>query len=286
MRQDEPRDARSHDPRLEGRDGRRRHLLDEVRRRRSPVRDQPRGGLLRRRTGNRLVDERERDAHAHRQLPVHEHRSHAGRRRLVGGNDRRAARTRHGLARPGVDSRVDDSRGASERTLHRTRVTVPVDRPRVAGPARRADLGDPLRRSPSHDGSARHRGVRLGSRRVPRLDHGERDDCGAGRCGRQAALRSDGDAALLRVQHGRLLRPLAAPRQEGRRVEVAEDLLRQLVPPRRQRPLPVARLRREQSRAEVGVRARRRQGRRRAHAHRHAADDRCHRHDQPRRGRR
>ena len=38
----------------------------------------------------------------------------------------------------------------------------------------------------------------------------------------------------------------------------AEDLLRQLVPPRRRRTLPVARLRREQPRAEVGVRAGRR----------------------------
>ena len=36
-------------PGLEGRDGRRRHRLDEVRRRRPALRDQPRGGLLRRR---------------------------------------------------------------------------------------------------------------------------------------------------------------------------------------------------------------------------------------------
>ena len=37
---------------LEGRDGRRRHRLDEVRRRRPPLRDQPRGRLLRRRAGH------------------------------------------------------------------------------------------------------------------------------------------------------------------------------------------------------------------------------------------
>ena len=37
------------DPRLEGRDDRRRHLLDEVRRRRPALRDQPRGRVLRRR---------------------------------------------------------------------------------------------------------------------------------------------------------------------------------------------------------------------------------------------
>ena len=38
--------------------------------------------------------------------------------------------------------------------------------------------------------------------------------------------------------------------------QAAADLLRQLVPSRRRRPLPVARVRREQPRAQVGVRAR------------------------------
>ena len=61
-------------------------------------------------------------------------------------------------------------------------IAVPVDRARVGGPRRRADLGDPVRRPPPHDGAARDRGVRLGARRVPRLDHGVGDD----RRGRQA----------------------------------------------------------------------------------------------------
>ena len=51
-------------------------------------------------------------------------------------------------------------------------------------------------------------------------------------------------------------------RQERRRVEAAEDLLRQLVPSRRRRPLPVAGLRREQPRAEVDRRPHRAEGRR------------------------
>ena len=80
----------------------------------------------------------------------------------------------------------------------------------------------------------------------------------AGRRGRQAALRPDGDAAVLRLQHGRLLRPLAEDRRATDADEAAEDLLRQLVPPGRGRPVPVARLRREQPRAQVGLRARRR----------------------------
>ena len=53
--------------------------------------------------------------------------------------------------------------------------------------------------------------------------------------------------------------------------EPAEDLLRELVPPRRRRPLPVARVWREQPRAEVGVRAGGRPGRRRSHRHRRPA---------------
>ena len=47
---------------LEGRDDRRRHRLDEVRRGRPPVRDQPRGRLLRRRAGHRRGDQPQRDA--------------------------------------------------------------------------------------------------------------------------------------------------------------------------------------------------------------------------------
>ena len=77
----------------------------------------------------------------------------------------------------------------------------------------------------------------------------------ARRRGRQAALRPDGDAAVLRLQLGRLLRPLVVDRQGHRSRQPAADVLRQLVPPRRGRPLPVARVRREQPRAEVGVRA-------------------------------
>ena len=52
VRQDQPRDADPDARGLEGRDGRRRHRLDEVRRRRPAVRDQPRGRLLRRRAGH------------------------------------------------------------------------------------------------------------------------------------------------------------------------------------------------------------------------------------------
>ena len=53
LRQDQPGDADPDARGLEGRDGRRRHRLDEVRRGRPPLRDQPRGRLLRRRARTR-----------------------------------------------------------------------------------------------------------------------------------------------------------------------------------------------------------------------------------------
>ena len=68
-------------------------------------------------------------------------------------------------------------------------------------------------------------------------------------------------------------------------VEPAADLLRQLVPARRGRPLPVARLRREQPRAEVGVRAGQRHGRRGRDADRVPPDAGRARHRRPRRRR-
>ena len=48
LRQDQPRHAQPDHSRLEGRDHRRRHLLDEVRRGRTALRHQPRDGFLRR----------------------------------------------------------------------------------------------------------------------------------------------------------------------------------------------------------------------------------------------
>ena len=60
--------------------------------------------------------------------------------------------------------------------------------------------------------AARDRGVRLAARRVPRLDHGDRDHGRGRRHGRRAAPRPVRDAAVLRLQHGRLLRALAEDR--------------------------------------------------------------------------
>ena len=69
---------------LEGRDGRRRHLLDALRRRRPASRDQPGGGVLRCRAGHRRLHEQERDRHPVRELHLHQRRADRRRRRLVG----------------------------------------------------------------------------------------------------------------------------------------------------------------------------------------------------------
>ncbi len=108
-----------------------------------------------------------------------------------------------------------------------------------------------------------------------------RDHRRGGRPGRRRASRPDGDAAVHRLQRRRLLQPLDHRRQGQRRREAAADLLRQLVPARRGRRLPVARLRREQPGAEVGRRAHRRPGGGRGDADRPRADPGVARHHQP-----
>ena len=85
------------------------------------------------------------------------------------------------------------------------------------------------------------------------LGHVLRDDRRGRRSGGPAALRSVRDASVLRLRHGPVLRPLAGHRPARRRGQAAEVLLRQLVPQGRERPFPVARVRREQPRARLGV---------------------------------
>ena len=120
-----------------------------------------------------------------------------------------------GTARTG--RRLDEATAAHPNARFTTPAdAVPVDRARLGGPGGRADRRVPVRRPARDGGAARDRGVRLGARRVPGLDHGLGEDRGRGGRGRRAALRPDGDAAVLRLPHGRLLRPLAGDRPRAR----------------------------------------------------------------------
>ena len=103
----------------------------------------------------------------------------------------------------------DAARGAPERALHDPGRAGPGDRAGVGGPGGRADRRDAVRRPPLDGRAARDRGARLGARRVPRRGDELGEDRGGRRHGRRAALRPVRDAAVLRLQHGRLLRPLA-----------------------------------------------------------------------------
>ena len=107
---------------------------------------------------------------------------------------------------------------------------------------RRADQRDYFRRTPQRHHAARFPGARLEPRRLSRRDHGFRDDRGRDRRGRPGPPRSDGDAAVLRLQHRRLFPALARDRETPN--ESAAHLQRELVPQRRGRKISLARFRR------------------------------------------
>ena len=144
------------------------------------------------------------------QLVLHQHRPHRRRRRVVGGHDRRAAGPPHRLEAQRLDARVGHAGRPPQRPLHRPRRPVP----RRSPPSGRTPRACPSRPSCSaaaarsvvplvHEAFDWQHGVFLG------LDHGVGDHRRPGRRGGQAAPRPLRHAAVLRLQHGRLPRPLA-----------------------------------------------------------------------------
>ena len=85
----------------------------------------------------------------------------------------------------------------------------PALSPHADSPQGVADLGDRFRRAARLDGSAGAGIVRLESRRLSGRDDGIGDHGRRHRQGRYRAARPDGDAAVLRLQHGQLFCPLA-----------------------------------------------------------------------------
>src|SRR6266536_4561495 len=107
----------------------------------------------------------------------------------------------------------------------------------------RAHQCDTFRRAPPKNDSARLSILQLATWHFSRGDIGIRNDRGSHRYRGCRAARSDGDAAVLRLQHGRLLGPLVIDGQA--RYQSAENLPRKLFPAQRARPVSLARLRRK-----------------------------------------
>ena len=122
------------------------------------------------------------------------------------GHDDPPPAERDRLAGPAVDAGLDREGRASQQPLHDARDRMRVAVARVRQPQRRADRRDPLRRAAPASRAARVRSAKLAARHVSRRDAVVGDDGRRHRQGRRAAARPDGDAAVLRLQHGRLLR--------------------------------------------------------------------------------
>ena len=126
---------------------------------------------------------------------------------------------------------------------------TPVLDPHVNDPGGGSRSRHRIRRQTQQGHTADLPGFQLDSRRLLGGDARFGDDRGGDGAGRRGPQRSDGDAALLRLQHQQLLHPLDPHAQEDEGLPA--HLPRQLVPQGRPGPLPLARLQREHARAEV-----------------------------------
>ncbi len=169
-----------------------------------------------------------------------------------------------------LDARPRHQGRTSQQPFHLAHGQQPRARPGSRRRPGRADLGHHLRRAARGHRAARLPIARLDARGVPGRDDGQRDDRRRRRGRRAGAARPDGDAAVLRLPHGRLFRPLARHGHEAH--APAADLRRELVPARRAKwEIPLARLRRKHARARMDHRPVRGPGGREGDVHRRGA---------------
>ena len=245
-------DLGAREPRLSRVDGRRRHRLDADRLGRLPACNQSRSRLFWRCARHRPAYQFQRDGGAAQKFHLHQRGADACRRALVGGDGDRSPRRPARLEGGAVDARQKPG-GAPQFPLHRASESGTSYFVSLGGSLRRAHIRVYLWRAAGAGGTAGVRILRLAARSIRRRDDGFRDHCGGHRSGGGDAPRSNGDAALLRLQHGGLLPPLARDGQTDS--APAENFPRQLVPQGRRWQVPLARVRRKRAGAEVDSRA-------------------------------
>ena len=256
-------------PELEGRDDRRRHLLDEDRPRRDAEGDQPRGRVLRRRARDEHDDQPERGAHASPPTASSPTRRSPTTATSGGRASPRRRRHLHRLAGQSTGPRESHGRPrtrtpASPLRRARTRPSRPSGRTRPACRSRRscsaagAPRSSPSSTRPSTGRTASSSG-RSWPQRRPRPPRAPSASCGATRS------RCCPSAATTWPTTGRTgCRSATA----WTRTRLPRIFYVNWFRKSRGRPLPLARLRRERPRARVDLRALRRAWRGRRDAHR------------------